>query len=85
MKIIVLRIMTVAILVFGLSGCLTNTSIAVQATSFNIAECKKEDVTISKETVDLNGEHNWTAECNGKKYECNYLAESDTNCYEITE
>ncbi len=82
---IILRIMVASILVFGLSGCLTNTSIAVQATSYNIAECKKEDVTISKETVELNGEHNWIAECNGKVYDCTYLAESDTGCYEIIE
>ena len=85
MKKTVLRLMVVSILVFGLSSCLTNTSIAVQVTSFNIAECKKEDVTISKETVELNGEHNWIAECKGKRYECTYLAESDSDCFEITE
>ena len=85
MKIIVLRLMLASILVFGLSSCLTTSRVPEQVTSFNVAGCNVEDVKIYNESVDLNGERSWTAECEGKKYQCTYFDSVDTACYEITE
>ena len=85
MKIIVLRLMLTVISVFGLSSCLTTSGVPEQVTSFNVAGCNEKDVKIFDESVDLNGERNWTAECEGKIYQCTYFDSVDTACYEITE
>jgi hypothetical protein len=73
---------TLLICLFGLSACLTDTTIPEQITSLNV-DCKTEDVKISDEVIELSGEESWTAKCKGKTYACSYLAESDMDCYEI--
>ena len=65
-----------------LGSCSFGASMSQQMTSLNVG-CKSDDVKISNETVDLSGEESWTAECEGKTYDCTYLPESDTGCYEV--
>jgi hypothetical protein len=75
----------ILLLSFGLElcGCSFGASMSQQMTSLNVG-CKSDDVKISNETVDLSGEESWTAECEGKTYDCTYLPESDTGCYEVS-
>ena len=80
-----IKLSIAVILSFLLTSCLTISGIPKQITSLNVAGCDEEDVKISNDSVELNGEQNWDAECNGKKYECSYLPESDMGCYEVTE
>jgi hypothetical protein len=74
----------ILLLSFGLelSSCSFGASMSQQMTSLNVG-CKSDDVKISNEVVDLNGEESWTAECDGKTYYCTYFPESDTGCYEV--
>ncbi len=65
-----------------LGSCSFGASMSQQMTSLNVG-CKSDDVKISNEVVELNGEESWTAECEGKTYDCTYLPESDTGCYEV--
>ena len=69
-------------LTISLGGCSFGASMSQQMTSFNVG-CKSDDVKISNEVVDLSGEESWTAECEGKTYDCTYFPESDTDCYEV--
>ena len=84
MKIFGMRLM-ILVLALGLGGCLTVSAMSDQLTSLAVAECKTEDVQVSDEFFELNGTQNWTAECNGKTYQCSYLEESDLNCYQVEE
>ena len=76
------RLMISAMLSFGLSGCLTETTIPEQITALNVG-CDRKDMQITDELIELNGEQTWTVECGGKKYYCAYLEESGSDCYEI--
>jgi len=84
MKIFRKKQLVLLIMTFGLSACLTDTTIPEQITSLNV-DCKTEEVQISEEKIELNGEHSWTAKCKGKTYTCSYLAESDMACFELNE
>lgn len=79
---VIKRLAFAAFTVFWLSGCATN--IAMQITSLSVG-CNTDDVKISDHYVDLNGTEYWTAECEDKKYSCNYLPESGSDCYELDE
>ena len=78
------RLMISSALSLGLSGCLMDTTIPEQITVLNVG-CNKKDMKISDELVELNGEHTWTVECEGKKYYCTYMEESSSDCYELSE
>ena len=84
MKTIGMSLIILSILGFGLSGCSLGASMHAQFTSMNV-DCKTENVQVSNEIVALNGTETWTAKCNGKTYECNYLSGSGSNCYELEE
>ncbi|MBE9560730.1 MAG: hypothetical protein IMF15_08065 [Proteobacteria bacterium] len=84
MKTIGKSLMLSAILSFGLSGCLNQITIPEQMTNYNVG-CEKKDMKITNDVLELNGERHWNVECGGKKYYCDYLEESSSNCYEIHE
>ncbi len=68
-----------------LSSCSFGASMPAQITSLNVSDCEMDSVQISDQSVELNGTETWTAKCNGKKYSCDYLSESGSNCYEETD
>jgi len=72
------------IMFFALGSCTFGASMPQQITSLNVG-CNADDVLISDDIVELNGEESWTAKCDGKIYYCNYLPESDSGCYELKE
>ena len=84
MKTIGINLMLSSIFGFGLIACSLGASMHAQITSLNV-DCKAEDVQVSNEIVELNGTETWTAKCNGKTYDCNYLPESGSGCYELDE
>ena len=84
MKITGTKLSILLIMVFGLSACLTDTTIPEQITSLNV-DCRTEEVQVSDETIELSGEQSWTAKCKGKTYSCSYLSGSDSGCYELQE
>ena len=69
---------------FTLESCSFGASMPQQITSLNVG-CNADDVLISNDVVELNGEESWTAKCGGKIYYCNYLPESGSDCYELGE
>ncbi len=77
-----LHLLFLSIVIIGPGGC--SGSMPAQITSLNV-DCKTEDIEISNETVELNGEERWTAKCGGKTYYCTYLEESRSDCYEVAE
>ena len=84
MKTIGMSLIIASIFGFGLIGCSFGASMHAQITSLNV-DCKTENVQVSNEIVKLNGTETWTAKCNGKTYDCEYLPESGSNCYEVDE
>ena len=74
----------IILLILALTGCSLGATMPQQITSINVA-CDSDDVKISNLVSSLNGEETWTAECDGKIYNCNYLEEAGSNCYENTE
>jgi len=84
MKKTVTGLILLSIFIFTMSGCVNNTLMLQQLTSYNVG-CDTEEVVISKEHAELNGTQVWIAKCGGKAYTCDYLDESSTNCYELTE
>jgi len=84
MKTIVRSLIYIAALILGLSGCLTHSNMAKQMTVLN-TDCDMKDVSITDEREDLNSTRNWTAECNGRKYQCNSHEDGYSECYDITE
>ena len=83
MKIFSKKLMIITVMSFGLSGCLTETTIPEQMTEFNVG-CDREEMQITEDSIELNGERSWKVECRGKKYYCTYLEESSSDCYEIS-
>ena len=81
MKLITTNIIT--LLFIMLAGCSLGATMPQQVTSMNV-ECDSDDVEISNQVSALNGEETWTAECDGKTYNCTYLDEAGSNCYENT-
>jgi len=69
---------------FGLTGCMTNSNISEQMTSFNVG-CETKNVKIIDEIHQLNGDVTWTAECEGKTYSCAYHDTAGSECHEILE
>lgn len=43
--------------------------------------CPANEITITNETAYVST-HNWTAECDGKRYICSYVSGGTTNCKE---
>ena len=79
MKKHILAIITIGIIV---SGC-TSARISSQLASGQIP-CRPEEIVITEETAAaFTGMHNWVAECNGKKYVCNYHQTSGVRCTEM--
>ena len=71
-----LSIMTIA-----LGGCSFGASYHAQLTSSNVG-CNADEVKISHERYQLNETETWTAECDGKIYDCDYNPDSEnSNCY----
>ena len=69
---------------YNLTGCSLGATMPQQVTSMNVA-CDSDDVEISNQVSALNGEETWTAECDSKTYNCRYLEETGSNCYENTD
>ena len=67
-----------------LSGCLTHSNMSKQMTILH-TDCEMKDVIITDETEDLNSTRTWTAECNGRTYQCNSHEDGYSDCYDITE
>jgi hypothetical protein len=82
MKTMGMSLMIISVLAFVPGGCAT--SISQQITALNVG-CKMNEMQISNEKVELNGEESWTVKCEGKTYYCTYLPESGSNCFEIIE
>lgn len=80
MKTTVSKLIIASVIFITLNGCSFGTSMHTQLTSLNIG-CSTKNIKISNARVDLNGAETWTAECEGKTYDCNYFPEADTNCY----
>jgi hypothetical protein len=68
----------------GLSGCLTMSNMSKQMTILH-TDCEMKDIVITDESEDLNSTRKWTAECNGKTYQCNSHEDGYSACYDITE
>ncbi len=75
----------IAVLTSGPSGCLTHSNMSKQMTILNTDCDDMKDITITDEREDLNSTLNWTAECNGRKYQCNSHEDGYSACYDITE
>jgi hypothetical protein len=63
-----------------LSACSFGPTMQAQFTSMEVG-CDDESVIVTNESSSLNGEERWTAECNGKVYDCVYMPGSSANCY----
>ena len=74
----------IAVVCAGLSSCLTVSNMSKQMTILN-TDCEMKDIIITNESEDLNSTRNWTAECNGKTYQCNSHEDDYSACYDITE
>jgi hypothetical protein len=75
----------ISALTLGLSGCLTISNMSKQMTIPN-TDCEDmKDITITDEREDLNSTRHWTAECNGRKYQCNSHEDGYSTCYDVTE
>ena len=68
----------------ALSGCLTHSNMSKQMTILH-TDCEMKDVVITNEVEDLNSTRKWTAECNGRTYQCNSHEDDYSDCYDITE
>jgi len=84
MKSIVTILTFISAMVLGLSGCLTHSNMSKQMTVL-MTDCEMKDVQITNEREELNSTRNWTAECNGRIYQCNSHEDGDSACYDITE
>jgi hypothetical protein len=67
-----------------LCSCLTMSTLSAQMTAQN-TNCRMQDIKISDEVEDLNGERRWTASCNGRSYYCFDYDDSDSECTEFTD
>jgi hypothetical protein len=85
MKSIGTRLIFMSALSLGTGGCLTHSNISKQMTILNTDCDDMKDITITDEREDLNSTRNWTAECNGKTYQCNFHEDGYSTCYDITE
>jgi len=79
---IILPLLVVSIFALGSAGCAT--SIAQQITLLNV-DCEANEMQIFNERVALNGEESWTVKCKGRTYDCTYLPESGSSCFEVVE
>lgn len=50
--------------------------------SAGVIGCLPDEIQIINETASVSGTHNWIAECNGKRFVCNYVYGSTTTCKE---
>lgn len=65
-----------------ITGC-TSARISSQLSAGQLP-CMPDDIIITEETADaITGMHNWIAECNGKKYVCNYHYGDGAKCTEL--
>lgn len=72
----------VTMLCMLIGGC-TNTRIS-QSFSSGAIGCPAEDIKITNEEAGaFTGIHDWIAECNGRKYACNYIYHQQATCTEI--
>jgi hypothetical protein len=62
------------------SGC-TSTRVSRSLAS-GVIGCPSSDIKITDETASVSGTHEFTAECDGRKYFCSYVYGSNTNCAE---
>lgn len=77
---VLIPIFTTAISVI-LGGCSFGASYPAQVTSMNVG-CHEDKVRVSHHLYMLNDTETWTAECNGRVYDCNYNRDSDqSNCF----
>ena len=84
MKTIGTRLIFISALSLGPGGCLTHSNMSKQMTILN-TDCEMKDISISNEREELNTTRNWTAECNGKTYQCNSHEDGDSVCHEVAE
>lgn len=61
-------------------GC-SHTLDLQQLTALEI-DCETENIKISDNRADLNGEENWTAQCDDRIYSCTYMNGLDLACYQ---
>ena len=63
-------------------ACTFGTTLPQQSTVLS-TECKNsEEVRITDEVAELNGDLRWTASCDGKVFDCIDSPDSGTNCYQ---
>jgi hypothetical protein len=74
----------ISVFSLGAGGCLTHSNMSKQVTILH-TDCEMKGISISNEREELNTTRNWTAECNGKTYQCNSHEDGDSACYDITE
>lgn len=65
----------------AVGGCSLGASYQAQLTSMNTG-CSADEVKTSHARYQLNETETWTAECNGKTYDCNYYPDGEqSDCY----
>jgi uncharacterized OsmC-like protein len=69
-----------ALLYSALLGC-TSARVSSQLAA-GVIGCPSKDIKITNETASVRGTHEFTAECDGRKYICSYVYGSNTNCTE---
>jgi hypothetical protein len=70
-----------SIMVLSLAACSLGASYQAQVTSMNV-DCNADTVKVSHSRYYLNDTETWTAECNGKIYDCNYDPDGElSNCF----
>lgn len=81
MKTTVLKLVILSTMSIALGSCSFGASYYAQLTSLNVG-CNADEVKTSKERYQLNQTETWTAQCNGKTYDCEYFPDGETsNCY----
>lgn len=81
MKTTGLNLALLSMITIALDGCSLGASYHAQLTSLNVG-CNADEVKTSHERYQLNETETWTAECDGKTYDCEYYPDGEiTSCY----
>ena len=76
-----MKIIILISVVLAITGC--STTPWYQSATSGAIGCQPKDINISNvNSAHMGSVNDWVAECNGRKYVCNYLKGSNTNCTE---
>ena len=81
MKITAFKRLHITIITLVLGSCSFGASYQAQLTSLNVG-CNADKVKVSNSRYFVSEEEHWTAECDGKIYDCVYYPDGDqSNCF----